>query len=134
MRPSDRGEESGLGHVTLVVPDSKNVVESITSASACEIGASWGWTIERRSIPYTELGEFDEVIAAGTAATLVPIRSITMRKTGDHFVYRKATEEPGPVMLKLLRELKGIQMGKVEDRFGWLDYVEDPGLWTNGPK
>ena len=81
-------------------------------------------------------------MAAGTAAALVPIRSITRRlaasdpqslsssvkqharlsfKDGEETVTYVADgdEEPGPLCIKLLSQLKGIQNGKVEDKFGW---------------
>ncbi|MCJ1380520.1 hypothetical protein MMC17_003628 [Xylographa soralifera] len=112
--------------VTLVVPDSKNVLQSVTSDSACQIAASFGWTVEHRRIPYSELDSFTEVIAVGTAAALVPVKSITMRSTGDKFLYGDGSEEPGPVVSRLLTTLRDIQMGKIEDTFGWLDYVKDP--------
>ena len=109
---------------TLVVPDSKNVIKSVTGTSVCEIAQSWGWKVERRSIPYEELSKFNEVIAAGTAAALVPIRSITMRSKSEKFTYLKG-EESGPAILKLLAQLKGIQSGKVKDEFGWCDVVRE---------
>ena len=72
-------------------------------------------------------------MAAGTAAALVPIRSITRRsallpaharvsaKDGEETVTYIADgdEEPGPLCSKLLAQLQGIQLGKVEDHFGW---------------
>lgn len=120
--------------VTLVVPDSNCVIDSVTSASVQEIGRSWGWAVEKRSIKYSELPDFTEVMAAGTAAALVPIRSITRRVKGglptkanvtmdaesERVTYiPESQEEAGPVCLKVLAELKGIQLGKVEDKFGW---------------
>jgi len=36
--------------VTLVVPDSKNVINSVTSESIQEIGKSFGWKVEKRSV------------------------------------------------------------------------------------
>lgn len=110
---------------TMVVPDSKAVIKSVTSDSACEIGRSLGWKVEKRSIKYEELPEFDEVVAAGTAAALVPIKSITMHSRGDKFEYQEGGDEPGPCCLKLLTTLKGIQQGKISDTFGWLEYVEE---------
>ena len=118
-------KKRGDGGVTLVVPDSRNVIKSVTSDSACEIGKSLGWQVECRSIKYEELAEFAEVLAAGTAAALVPIKSITMRSKGDKFIYNRGSEEPGEVCVKLLTTLKGIQQGKIEDRFGWLDFVRE---------
>ena len=111
---------------TLVVPDSRNVIKSITSESTCDIARDFGWTVERRRVLYEELPDFTEVIAVGTAASLVPIKSITMRSKGDRFTYGDGSDQPGPAISRLLRRLKGIQMGREEDRFGWLDYVEEP--------
>lgn len=34
-------------------------------------------------------------------------------------------EEPGPVATKLLTTLKGIQIGKIKDSFGWNDVVPE---------
>ena len=36
--------------VTLVVPDSKNVIDSVTSDSVQELGKSFGWKVEKRSV------------------------------------------------------------------------------------
>ncbi|KAH0122519.1 branched-chain amino acid aminotransferase, partial [Aureobasidium melanogenum] len=108
---------------TLVVPDSKNVIESVTADSVCHIARSFGWTVEKRAINYDELKSFDEVFAAGTAAALVPIKSITMKSRNDTFNYLDS-DEPGPVCLKLLDNLKGIQTGRYEDKFGWNVKVE----------
>lgn len=81
-------------------------------------------------------------MAAGTAAALVPIRSITRRfdpkspnsitsTLGEHPRLsaengaEKVTyladniEDAGPICLRLLTQLKGIQLGKVKDEFGW---------------
>lgn len=124
---------------TVVVPDSKSVIKSVTSDSVCEIAKSFGWTVECRPIKYDEISTFNEVMAAGTAAALVPIRSITMRSRNDKFTYQGGSEDPGPACKKLLTTLKSIQQGKTKDSFGWLDYVKEPegfpstnGVSTNG--
>ncbi|KAI7280531.1 branched-chain amino acid aminotransferase [Hortaea werneckii] len=119
------GDASKEGEsVTVVVPDSKNVIKSVTSDSVCQIAQSWGWKVEKRSIKYEELPQFNEVLAAGTAAALVPIKSITMRSKGDEFKYQGGGDEPGPAIVKLLAQLKGIQSGKVKDTFGWCQEVQ----------
>lgn len=110
---------------TVVIPDSRNVIRSVTSDSAAEIAKSLGWKVDRRSIRYEELPTFTEVMAAGTAAALVPIKSITMKSRNDKFSYQGGSDEPGPACVKLLTTLKGIQQGKVKDTFGWLEYVEE---------
>lgn len=112
--------------VTLVVPDSKCVIQSVTSDSCLEIAKSLGWKTECRSIKYEELPSFSEVMAAGTAAALVPIKSITRKSDNKTTQYiEPASEEPGPVCTKLLTTLKGIQQGKIKDTFGWNSNVEE---------
>lgn len=122
--------------VTLVVPESKCIIASVTSDSIQLIGRSFGWKVEQRSIKYGELPSFSEVMAAGTAAALVPIRSITRRKIvgglspssprvtasaeEETVIFLpKEQEDAGPICLRLLTQLKAIQLGKVEDAFGW---------------
>ncbi|KAL8979307.1 MAG: hypothetical protein Q9205_005324 [Flavoplaca limonia] len=117
---------------TVVVPDSKNVIKSVTSDSICEIAKSFGWQVEKRPIEYGELSSFTEVLAAGTAAALVPIKSITMRSKEDKFVYQDGADEPGPACVRLLKTLKGIQQGKIKDSFGWLEFVEEAKIPEQG--
>lgn len=119
---------------TLVVPDSTCIIDSVTSDSILKIGESFGWKVEKRPIKYSELPQFSEVMAAGTAAALVPIRSITRRnkselKEGERVSKKDGAEtvtflddkmeDAGPVCLKLLEQLRAIQLGKVKDEFGW---------------
>lgn len=137
-RNASREGEKEEGAYTIVVPDSKQIIESVTSDSICQIAREiFGWTVEKRPIKYAELAEFVEVMAAGTAAALVPIKSITMRSRNDRFVYQPGKggpDEPGEVCVKLLKMLKGIQNGMEEDRFGWCDVVEEAkeGSYTVG--
>lgn len=116
----------GEADYVLAVPDSSAAIKSVTSDSACDIARSLGWKVERREIRYDELAEFDEVMAAGTAASLVPVKSITMRSRGDKFEYAGKDGKPGPVITKLLAMLKGIQQGTVKDQFGWQRTVQEP--------
>ncbi|KAK8049637.1 branched-chain-amino-acid aminotransferase TOXF [Apiospora phragmitis] len=140
--------------VTLVVPDSKAVIDSVTSDSVQEIGRSFGWKVEKRSLgthlhtlpppsadQVRRASQFSEVMAAGTAAALVPIRSITRRvspstsasitsSVKEHarlssdsesekvtFI-EESQEDAGPICLKLLTELKAIQLGKARTSSG----------------
>lgn len=127
-------------NTTLVVPDSTCIIDSVTSDSILKIGQSFGWKIEKRPIQYSELPKFSEVMAAGTAAALVPIRSITRRNksilqdgegvtkttnTETVTFLDEKTEDAGPVCLKLLEQLRAIQLGKVEDEFGWRAVVSE---------
>jgi branched-chain amino acid aminotransferase len=120
------GIKEDQGRYTLVVPDSKNIIKSVTSDCVLEIARSLGWKVECRPITYDELPSFSEIVAAGTAAALVSIKSITMRSKNDKFFYRDGGDEAGPAAVKLLTTLKGIQQGTINDTFGWVDYVKEP--------
>ncbi|KAF2265594.1 branched-chain-amino-acid aminotransferase [Lojkania enalia] len=131
------GVKKNGNKIKLVASNSKNVIKSVTGDSVLRIAESFGWETESREIPYDELFTFDEVLAAGTAAALVPIRSITLESKGDKIEYKEASQEPGPCCVKLLTALKGIQLGNIEDKFGWLYQVEKPeqfGKQANGEK
>lgn len=122
--------------VTLVVPDSPSAIDSLTSDSVQHIARSWGWKVEKRPVPYTELPAFSEVFGAGTAVGLVAVRSITRRGTvgrlppgprllvdcgkAETVVYIPEEQQGGgPVFQRLLTQLRAIQLGKVPDTFGW---------------
>lgn len=65
-------------------------------------------------------------MAAGTAAGIVPIRSITRRSRNDVFQYiAEDSEEPGPIFNNLLATLQGIQRGKIADPYGWCQIVQE---------
>lgn len=55
----------------------------------------------------------------------MPIKSITMRSRNDTFKYQGGGDEPGPAVVKLLAQLKAIQLGKVPDTFGWREAVRE---------
>ena len=113
--------------VTVVHPDSPNAIDSVTAASVSEIARSFGYRVEKRRVRYDELSDFDEVFAAGTAASLVAIRSISRLSRGDKFEYRCGDQgQGGEICVKLLQALRGIQNGSVADSFGWTSEVHAP--------
>ncbi|OOF94193.1 hypothetical protein ASPCADRAFT_6884 [Aspergillus carbonarius ITEM 5010] len=108
--------------VTIVVPDSGSVIESVTSDSVLGIARVLGWGVEKRRIPWDTVGQFTEVMAAGTAAAVVPIRSITRRSTGEKLEF-----ESGPLCLELLTRLRNIQRGEGGEEFeDWVEAVKAP--------
>lgn len=113
--------------VTIVQPDSRNAIDSVTASSVADIARKLGYRVEKRRVGYEELGQFDEVFAAGTAATLVPVRSITMRSRGEKFEYKSGAQgQGGEVCVKLLQTLRGIQTGSIEDDLKWNYVVQAP--------
>lgn len=87
------------------------------------------WAIEadgltrcHTQIHVASLSEFSEVVAVGATADLTPVKSITHLHDNSRVqVTYEATDEgqPGPVATELCQRLKGIQMGRTPDEFGW---------------
>ncbi|RDW83770.1 Transaminase [Aspergillus mulundensis] len=113
------------GQVTLVVSDSQQIVASVTIDSVCEIARGLGWAVEKRPIAFTEVSEFVEVYAAGTAAMLVPVQSVERRSTGEVIHYSTDYADPTSVFAQLYKALSGVQQGLVPDQWGWTQEV----LW-----
>lgn len=111
--------------VVVVVPDSKNIVQSITSDSCLALAESFGWRVERREIPWSECKFFDEVIAVGTAASLLPIHSLTRPSTDEKFVYGEKT---GKCTARLSGALRDVMRGIAEDQFGWVDVIKEEDM------
>ncbi|KAI5298762.1 hypothetical protein KEM55_002967, partial [Ascosphaera atra] len=120
------GVRKDNGAVTVIIPDSKCVLDSVTVQSVCDLAKNtFGWNVEKRSIPYAELAELDEVMAAGTAAALVPIKSITRKSSNEKFTFNIGKDEAGgEVFAQLIKELKGTQSGDVEDKYNWNVEIE----------
>ncbi|KAF0643164.1 hypothetical protein FPSE5266_07820 [Fusarium pseudograminearum] len=98
---------SDEGAVTVVAPSSPCIIDSTTSDCCLQLARHYGWKVEKRPIKYTELPEFSEVVAVGTAASVVSIRSITLEDSHETVRYLDATTN----------------QGRVEDVFGWCHQV-----------
>jgi branched-chain amino acid aminotransferase len=113
----------GIKDNKYVTPDSSSILPSITNMSLRDLAADMGMTVERRHIAVDELESFDEVGACGTAAVISPIKRIHDRNTNKDYLYCK-DGNAGPISTKLYKTLQGIQMGEVEDKFGWNTIIE----------
>lgn len=98
-----------------VTPESPSILGSVTNLSLQQIAKDLGLVVERRPIHKSELADFVEVGACGTAVVVTPISSITLGET----VYSYG-KECGPVCRKLYEHMTAIQYGEVEDTHGWL--------------
>ncbi len=76
-------------------------------------------------IQWSECETFSEVIAVGTAASLLPIKSITRKSTNDKYTY---SSEIGACTLALGKRLKDIMKGNVSNSWDWLVRVEEKDL------
>ena len=103
----------GLKDGTLITPNSKSVLPSITLLSLLKIATDiFGWSAEERKIPLEELGELEAAACCGTAAVITWIREIV---DGDR-VWRFDFD---PRWQQLYDTLVGIQTADHDDPFGW---------------
>ncbi|MGD0584042.1 MAG: branched-chain amino acid aminotransferase [Bacteroidales bacterium] len=113
----------GIKNNTYVTPRSESILNSITNMSLLEIARDMGLKTERRQIAVTELPEFEETGACGTAAVISPIARIF--DPSENKVYEYCRDgKPGPVTMKLYNRLLAIQCGDEPDPFGWITIVE----------
>jgi branched-chain amino acid aminotransferase len=107
-----------------VTPDSTSILPSVTNKSLQQIAADFGMKVERRKIPVTELDEFVEVGACGTAVVITPIFSV---QHGSKLYTFGKEDEAGPTLTKLFNEIQKIQYGEIPDRHGWMHVVPMKG-------
>lgn len=69
-------------------------------------------------------------MAVGTAASLLPIKSITRKSTKDKFLYGNET---GACTLELGKNLKDIMKSNVLNEWEWLARVEEKDLLIEEP-
>jgi branched-chain amino acid aminotransferase len=105
-----------------VTPKSNSVLPSITNKSLMTIAADEGFTVEAREVPVSELKDFDEVIAVGTAVVVSPVGSITKfdeKGATTKFEFGDP-KKVGPTTRRLYDRVRAIQNGEEEDKYGWL--------------
>jgi branched-chain amino acid aminotransferase len=113
----------GIKNNSYITPKSESILNSITNMSLIKIAESMGLKTERRKIPVTELPEFEEAGACGTAAVISPIATIF--DPLDNKVYQYSKDgNPGPVTLKLYNKLIALQYGDEPDPYGWMTVLE----------
>ncbi len=102
-----------------------SVLPGITRKSCVEVLRSWGYNVEERLFSVDELteaaenGTLEEAWGTGTAAVVSPIGNLYYKDNA----YTVSNNEIGALTQKLYDELTGIQWGKVEDKFGWCEFV-----------
>ena len=103
----------------VVTPKSDSILPSITRRSLLIVAKEYlGLEVEEREVPFEEVKEFAECGLCGTAAVISPVGKIVDH--GNEICFPSGMTEMGPVTKKLYDTLTGIQMGRIEDKFGWL--------------
>jgi len=136
-------KKSGAGY-KLVVPDSASVIKSVTSDTCVQLANALGWEVETRPVsPFlflarftltfancslevkcNELSDFNEVLAVGTAAIVVPIRSIVRKSTSEVFTYD--SEDTGKCFKILFEMILKAQRGEEASTSHWNLAVHAP--------
>ncbi|MDN4484038.1 branched-chain amino acid aminotransferase [Demequina lignilytica] len=102
-----------------------NILEGITRSSIIQLLEDNELKVVERDITLAELqdgiaeGEITEVFACGTAAIVTPVG----RMASSDFEVTVGDGQPGPVTLAVRDRLMGVQYGRVEDTYGWMERV-----------
>ena len=94
-------------------PLSAGALEGITRASVMTIARDLGYQVEERELLRTDLYLADEAFLTGTAAEIVPIRSLDDRDIGP----------PGEMTRKIQETYFAAVHGEVEKYKDWLEYA-----------
>ncbi|HVA43549.1 MAG TPA: branched-chain-amino-acid transaminase, partial [Acidimicrobiales bacterium] len=96
-------------------PVAAGALEGITQSSVMVIAKDLGYELETTNILRSDLYTADEAFLSGTAAEIVPIRSVDDRVIG--------TGEPGSVSKKIQEVYFATVKGEVDRYQDWLEYV-----------
>ena len=103
----------------VVTPKSSSILPSITRRSLIIVAKEYlGLEAEEREITLEEVKDFAECGLCGTAAVISPVGKIVDH--GKEICMPSGMTEMGPITKKLYDTLTGIQMGRIEDKFGWV--------------
>ena len=100
---------------------SGSILPGVTRDSVITLCKSWGMEVEERRISIDEVaeahknGKLEEVFGTGTAAVISPVGKL--RWKDDVMVIND--NKIGEVSQRIYDTVTGIQLGKLEDKFGW---------------
>ncbi len=107
----------------VVTPKSESILPSITRRSLMIVAKEYlGLEVEEREVYLSELENFVECGLCGTAAVISPVGKVVDH--GKEIIFKDGCEAMGPITKKLYDTLTGIQMGRIEDKFGWLHEIK----------
>ena len=103
-----------------------SILAGVTRMSAIDVLRDWGYKVTERQLELAELyeaadaGKLKEMFGTGTAATISCVGKL---KYGEKII-EVSKDEAGDISKRLYNEITGIQFGKVEDRFGWMNIID----------
>ncbi len=96
-------------------PATSAILPGITRDSIMILAKDLGYTVEESIIAREALYLADEIFMTGTAAEIVPVRSVDKISIGEGC--------RGPITTELQAAFFGLFNGTTEDKWGWLDPV-----------
>lgn len=115
-----------IGDEVITAPLEGTILPGITRDSVIRLLKDWGVSVAERKITIEDIykaneeGKLSEVFATGTAAVISPVGELCWKD--QKIVINE--NRIGALSQKLYDVLSGIQLGKVEDKFGWTVEVE----------
>ncbi|MFA6815273.1 MAG: branched-chain amino acid aminotransferase [Lentisphaeria bacterium] len=100
-----------------VTPQSKAALPSVTNDGLRQVAEKLGMPVEIRPVLFSELKDFAETAACGTAVVMTPVNEY---HRGDLVIKVGPREGCGPQLQKLYDHYTDIQWGRVKDTLGWL--------------
>jgi len=103
-----------------------SILPGITRMSVLELGKFWGLEVEERKISINEVlrgiedGSVSEVFGSGTAAVITPVGILSYK--GEEF--NIGNGQTGEIARRFYDHLTGIQYGKEEDPFNWVEAIK----------
>jgi branched-chain amino acid aminotransferase len=96
-------------------PATSAILPGITRDSIMTLAKDMGYEVRETNIAREALYLADEVFMTGTAAEIVPVRTIDKIEVGEG--------KRGPITKVMQDAYFGLFNGTTEDKWGWLDYV-----------
>ncbi|HIF9106172.1 TPA: branched-chain amino acid transaminase [Photobacterium damselae] len=98
-------------------PATGSILPGITRDTIMTLAKELGYEVREENIAREALYLADEVFMTGTAAEIVPVRSVDQITVG--------VGKRGPVTKVMQEAFFGLFSGTTEDKWGWLDYVNE---------
>jgi branched-chain amino acid aminotransferase len=99
-------------------PTTACILPGLTRNTLMVLARDFGYEVREEPIAREAMYLADEMFMCGTAAEVVPVRSVDRIEIG--------TGKRGPITEKLQTAYFALIKGQSEDKWGWLDYVADP--------
>lgn len=110
-----------IGDEVITAPLEGTILPGITRDSVIHLLKDWGYKVTEKRITIDEIyqehaaGNISEIFATGTAAVISPVGELCWKNKKIAI----NSGQIGKLSQKLYDVLSGIQLGTVEDKFGW---------------